>query len=197
MPGQIQDGTGSSRLAKVDIDNKLSTAATTTSEALAANREGRAFNLNTGIVTLVDAVETPLIYLKNNENGNLVIEAVAIGVFNSANGLDTSNVCATFIRNPTAGTIIEDAEAVPINSNRNYGSNINLVADVFLGETGRTMTNGADHILVRLSENQRAFVTINEILPKGTSFGVKFKPPTSNDSIGIYVAVICYVEKKV
>ncbi len=195
MPGPIQDGTGSSRLAEVDVNNRLSTTSVTSSEELDVNSAGNAYNLNTGIVNLTNDTETPLLYIKNNENKNLVITAIVIGMFNSANGSDTANVTATFIRNPTTGTINESSPTnIPINSNRNYGSKNTLTADAYLGGTGETMTNGDDHILVRISENSRTFVPINEILPKGTSIGIKIQPPTGNDGMNVYVAVICYLQ---
>lgn len=62
---------------------------------------GNAFNVNTGLVELTNATETPLIYIKNNEEKDLVITAVAIGMFNSTNGSGTADVYATFVMNPT------------------------------------------------------------------------------------------------
>jgi hypothetical protein len=190
----IEDGAGTGKRAKVNASNKLKTDSTTHSQALDANIDGDAYNINTGIVTLTNATETPLLYLKNGEDKDMVVEAVVIGVFDSSDGDSTANVTATFVRNPTAGTIVSGATAVDINSNRNYGSANTLSNSLaYKGATGNTMTDGDDHILVRITENSRNFISINEILPKGTAIGVKIQPPTSNTSMGVYVAVICYL----
>ena len=194
MPDMISDGRGSNRKARVDVNHRLSTRAVTESEEVNANEAGDAYNINTGVVTLTDSVDTPMLYIKNNEERNLVIVAVAIGLGPDTGGSSSSWVKGTFIRNPTAGTIISGASAVPINSNRNYGSTNSLTADIYKGATGSTMTDGDDHILVQLgSSGSRSFITINEVLPKGTSFGVKIDPRTSNTSMDCYVAAITYL----
>jgi len=196
MAEQIKDGTGSGYVAGVNSSNQLLTRSITQSEQVEANLTGDAYNINTGIVSLTDAADTPLLYLKNNElTKDLIIEAVAIGMFASTAGSATADVYATFIRNPTVGTIITSTPTdVPINSNRNYTSTNTLVADAYVGATGDTMTDGDDHIIVRLSTSSRSYIGINEILPKGASFGVKIKPPTSNTAMSAYVAVICYLK---
>lgn len=194
MAEQLIDGTGTGFRVQVNSDNQLRTFATIETEAVFRNKAGFAYNLNTGLISLTDAVDTPIMYLKNNEEGDIIIEAVVIGAFNSTNGSSTADVYTTFIRNPTTGTIITSTPTnVDMNSNRNYSSTNTLTADVFKGATGDTMTDGNDHILVRLSTNSRTFVSINEVMPKGTSFGVKFKPPTSNTAMNVYAAIICYI----
>lgn len=193
MAEQIKDGSGSSFLAKVNKSNQLETSAVISDIALERNESGDAYNLNTGIITITDAVETPLIYFKNNETEDFIIEAVALGMFNSTGGSSTANVFATFIRNPTTGTIISNANNVDINSNRNYGSSKTLSVDAFKGATGNTLTNGSDHILVRISAGSRSLIGINEVIPKGSTFAVKIKPPTSNTSMDMYVAIIGYL----
>ena len=192
MAEQIKDGSGKGFLAKVNSSNQLLTRTVEEGEAIAANKDGNAYNLNTGIITLTDAVQTPVIYFKNNEDNDFVVEAVVIGIWASdGDGLD---MLATFVRNPTDGTIITSTPTnVDINSNRNYGTSNTLSADVYKGATGDTMIDGDDHILVRITEESRSFIGINEVLPKGSSFGVKITPPTSNTSMNCYVAIIGYI----
>jgi hypothetical protein len=195
MGESILDGTGSSFKAKVDSDNKLEVRSITRQEEEFANAQGDAYNINTGLITLTDAVDTPVLYLKNNETNPLSIAAVAIGVGPSTGGSSGDMVYTTFIRNPTTGTIIDNATATDINSNRNYTSAATLGANTYKGATGNTMTNGEDHILAFLGTSGRSFLTINELLPRGGSFGIKIKPQTSNTSMQIYAAVICYLER--
>ena len=193
MTDMIKDGTGQGYLVQVDSDNKIQTRSINETAELDANENGDAYNLNTGVVNLTDTSETTLIYLKNNETRDFVITAVAIGVWGSANG-DGEDMIATFIRNPTTGDIISGSD-VDINSNRNYGSQNSLTADVKKGASGDTKVNGDNHILVRIGESSRSFIGINEIIPQGASFAVNITPPTGNDGMNCYVAVIGYLRR--
>jgi hypothetical protein len=189
----IKDGTGKGYLAKVNANNELLVRSVTDSGEIAANEDGDAYNINTGLVNLTNANDTTLLYLKNNETRSLVVTAIVVGVFNSANGDNSADMYATFVRNPTTGDIITGSD-VDINSNRNFGSNNVLTVDVKKGASGDTIVNGSDHIIVRISENSRSFIGINEIMPQGTSMAVNIKPPTSNDGMNVYVAVICHLD---
>ena len=81
-----------------------------------------------------------------------------------------------------------------INSNRNYGSSKTLTVDAYKGATGNTMTGGNDHIIVAMGTSGRVAISIDEIIPKGSSFGLKYTPQGSNTSQKLYVAVICHLE---
>ena len=192
MPDMIKDGTGKGFAAKVSLDNRLLTLSTTSSSEIEANERGDAYNINTDTINLTNALETTVLYLKNNEDRDFIISAVVIGIFTSANG-DGADMYTTFIRNPTTGGIITNANVTPVKSNRNYGSNNTLTADIFNGASGETKVNGSDHIIVRITEDSRTFVAINEVLPKGTSFAINITPPTSNDGMNVYAAIIGYI----
>ena len=189
----IHDGKGGGYAAEIDKTNRLQTWSVSEDEALQANKEGRAFNVNTGWITLTNDTDTPILYLKNNESENIIIDALAIGVGPSTAGAGIGPKI-TVIRNPTTGTIITSTPTdVDISSNRNYGSTRSLNADSYKGATGDTMTDGEDHILVLGSTSSRVFLTISEVLPLGSSIGVKIEPPTSNTSMEVYVAAILHV----
>lgn len=193
MPETLRDGTGSGSLAKVNANNRLYVNSVSTSEDKKATEDGDSYNLNTGAITLTNAADTPVFYLKNNETQDLHITAFAIGL-GTSDGTATDEVRITVIRNPTAGTIINSPTNVDINSNRNFGSSNTLTADVYKGATGDTMTDGTDHLLIFSPDFTRAFITIDEILPTGASIGVKIRPPASNTSMDCYLAVICHLE---
>jgi hypothetical protein len=189
----IEDGTGTGKMAKVNSGQRLYTRSVSNTEGQEANFDGDAYNINTGYITLTNSVDTPILYIKNNETEDLLIDAIAFGVQPSTGGVSTEMPYATVVSNPTAGTIVSNETDVDIRSNRNYGSQNSFLVDTYKGATGNTMTNGDDHLLLQLSTG-RAFATINEILPKGASLGIKFKPTTSNTSIDVYVAVICFLK---
>lgn len=194
MPDSIRDGSGRGYLARVDDVGRIFTRTVTETQEQEALEEGDAYNLNTGKITLTNDTNTPILYFKNNEARDYIIIAVALGLGPSTGGSgDIPEV--TFIRNPTTGTIISSPTNVDINSNRNYGVNRTLTADVYKGATGDTMTNGIDHIFIYAKADNRSFITIGEVLPKGTSFGLKLKPQPGNSSMTVYAAIIGYIHR--
>ena len=187
MPNVIKSG-DNGNTAKVTSDGLLQTYATTRDSFTQVNLDGDAYNINTGFITLTNAADTPVLYLKNNETRDFLVTAIAVGVKDSTGGTDL--VAITIVRNPTAGTIVSNASAVAINSNRNFGSNKALTADAYKGATGSTMTDGTDHILFVQPDSGRLFATVDEALPKGTSIGIKIAPPANNTSMIVYAAII-------
>lgn len=165
MSEQIKDGTGSGYHAKVNANNRLYANAVTVSEDQQATKKSRSYNINTGIITLTDAADTPVIYFKNNEDEDFHITAIVIGVGPSTGGSGGIPVI-TVVRNPTAGTTVDNTNDVDIVSNRNFGSADVLVADVYKGATGETLTGGTSHIIFFQTSNGRLFATIDEIIPK-------------------------------
>ena len=197
MPDTLLDGTGTRSAQKVDAKNRAHTFSITVSAANQANIDGDAYNLNTGTITLTDAVDTPVLYLKNTHDSKIInVSAIAIGIGPSTNAVLTNTPLAivTVVRNPTAGTIISGATNAAINSNRNYGSANTLTADVYKGATGNTMTNGDDHLYLFQTGPGRLFATIDEVLPPGSSMGIKIDPAPSNTDMMIYAAIIMHVE---
>lgn len=195
MPDMILDGAGKNFRAEVNSKQELAVRATTESEAQSSNKEGMAYNINTKNITLTDAADTPVLYLKNNATNDLIVETIVVGAKPSTGGSSTDLPEVTFVRNPTSGTLISGASLATINSNRNYGSSNTLTADAFEGVTGSTLSGGEDHIFVYASTTGRTALSINEILPTGTSIGIKYKPQASNTSQVIYVAIICHLRE--
>jgi hypothetical protein len=193
---KIEDSTGKRYGERVDENNRLHTRSVTTSENFQATVRGDSYNINTGIINLTNAVETPLIYVKNNEDVDLHILTIVVGAWTSTNGSGTDGVPKiVIIRNPTTGTIITSTPTdVDINSNRNYGDSKTLTIDAYKGATGDTMTNGDDHIIIQTGTSGRTVIPIDEILTKGDSIGVKYTPQGSNTSQKVYCAIICHLE---
>jgi hypothetical protein len=192
MSKVIEDGTGTGNKAKVNGNQRLYVNGVVIDENLQATKIGNSYNVNSGIITLTDAVDTPIMYLKNNEEQSIHIDAIAVGIGPSTGG--TGGIPKiTVVRNPTAGTITTGSD-VDINSNRNYGSSNTLTVDAKKGATGLTMTDGEDHIIFFQTSNGRLFATIDELLPKGQSIGIKFDPQASNTSQDVYAAIICHLE---
>lgn len=192
MSHSIKDGAGTGTLAKVSERQRLYTATVSTDEDQQATKIGNSYNVNSGVITLTDAVDTPILYVKNNETENLHITAIAVGLSPSTGG-SGGIPKVTIVKNPTAGTIVSGTD-VDINSNRNFGSPNTLNIDAKKGATGNTMTDGTDHLIIFQTSNGRLFATIDEILQKGDSIGIKFDPQASNTSQDVYAALICHIE---
>jgi hypothetical protein len=190
----IEDGTGKGYRSKVDKFNRVHTDTVQVTRNQDAVIKGLAFNINTGQITLTDAADTPVLYVKNNEDFDLFISHIAIGIGES-DGTAALEYPVTVVRNPTLGTIITSTPTnVDINRNRNFGSNRTLTVDAYKGATGDTMTNGDDLALLFANQNARLFASIDLALPKGTSIGVKIDPGASNTSVAVYAALICYLD---
>lgn len=195
MPEVIRDGTGSGSLARVDMNHRIRTHAVIETDQHDANIRGDAYNINTGPITLTDAVDTPVMYLKNTEEVKcLQISAIAIGISASTSAVTTAAPLAiiTVVRNPTA---IDFSVNVDINCNRNFGSSNTLSGLAYKGATDDTMTDGIDHILLFQTAAGRLFAPVDELLPPGASIGIKINPATGNDDMQVYAAIICHLEE--
>jgi len=191
---RIESGSGTGNTAKVNSEFRLEVESVTTDSHEHAAVEARAFNINTGVVSI--SAETAILYIKNNEDRDLFISAIALGVGGgtfTATGFGT----ITIIKNPTTGTCISGATPVAMNENINYGSSTALTADAYVGASGETFTNGTDVALLATANAQsRVFATLNQLLQKGNSIGIKFDPNLSSGSTNVYAAAICHLEEK-
>ena len=190
----IKDGTGTGKTTKVDNNNQIHTFSVTRTDIQDSVFKGNAYNINTGAIGLTSSTESAVLYFKNNEapvNGEtaISIDAVAVGIDSS--GTTNGDAIITLIRNPTAGTIVDSANNVDINQNRNFGSSKALDSLAYKGAEGNTFTDGQDFALFYQS-GTRGYYTIDVDLEKGSSFGVKIDTQTTAGTTNVYVALICH-----
>lgn len=188
----IQDGTGSGALARVSTTKRLFTNAVTETQTLHSVEKGDGYNINTGVISLTGTSDSAVMYLKNNETRDLVVDAIAVGL---GAGTQSDPCKITIIRNPTTGTLIDGASAVDMNANRNFGSSKSLTVDVYKGADGNTLTDGADFGILFANQNSRLFADLGIIIPKGNSIGVKIDPNLTTGSINIYAALIVHLQE--
>lgn len=186
----FEDGRGTGSKARVDANNRLHVQSVQESEALHGTEEGDAYNINTGLISITG--DATLQYIKNNEDRDLVIEAIAIGSFEGITHSDDPYI--TLVRNPTGGDLISDATAVSMNQNRNFGSNKTLTADNYKGKVSGTLTGGNDIAILQVTPGGRSFYAINFVLPKGASMGIKLTANVTSGTANFYSAVICYLK---
>jgi hypothetical protein len=191
----IENGVGDATKARVDGNNQVHVFAVTEDEQNSAAEKGQLYNINTGLIALTGTSDSAVLYFKNNEspiNGesNIIVTSVIFGLYDrSATVTDAAK--ATIIRNPTAGTIVDNATAVDMKSNSNFGSSNTLDSLVYKGADGYTMTDGTDHAIVLLNDGRTSVPELNVDLAKGSSLGIKVDLNTSGGA-NLYIAIVCY-----
>ena len=191
---KIDDGTGSGNRVRIDSDNRMATSSITETQSAHNTELGNKFNLNTGCITLTSAAKTTVMYLKNNECSPIFINTLIYNLGATACG--SGDVVVDWVRNPTAGDIITNANNVCVNSNLNYGSSETLSADVFKGATGETVvSDGTKSGSTRSSINAtRITVPLDAIiLNKGDSLAIDYTPPTGNTSQITQFIIVMFV----
>ena len=185
----IENGAGDGKKLKVNGRNEATVFAITESEAQAAAELGDAYNINTGDIGC--AGDTTLIYFKNDEDTDVILEAFAVGIRGST---IADQATVTLIKNPTGGDLISDATAVDMNSNRNFGSSKTLKTTTlaYKGKVSGTITGGTDVAQFYMGNNARLFATINIEIPRGSSMALKVADTTAAGNA--YAALILHVK---
>ena len=186
---RIEDGTGKGYEAKVDAAHRVSINGKVQTHSEDATDRADSFNINSGLVTLTDASVQGVLYIKNNEDRDFHIQSIETKLGPSTGGVATDTCRVQVIKNPTTGTLISEATAGDVNSNRNFGSSLVFTADVFKGDASATVTDGTVHIESLLSPNSREIFNIDEVLTKGDSIAITFEAPDSNTSMKVMAAV--------
>lgn len=188
------DNTG----AKVSKNQRLETESLTLIEKDRAAIRGWKFNINTGDITLTNATRTSVLYIKNEDQYDLSINALIYNLGNSTGG--SGDILIHVLRNPTTGGIITNANnvavGVGVEANQNFSSTNQLTGKFYKGATGETaLTGGSQTILTRSAANSgRIFLDLgNLILPKGTAVGIDYTPPTGNTSQIVQFACACHI----
>lgn len=176
MATTIQDGTGEGWSLKIDSEGRLYNQAVNDSAIEYAAQEGRAFNINTLFLPVSSSGENALLYLKNNEEEDLIVAAWFIGTDNAAGTPSRQGLAAVYV-NPTGGTLIASASAItPVN--RRIGSAETLDVLAYSGGDGFTITGQqTDPVLYQTQgSSARTFGSVYLVLPKGSSLAVTYTP---------------------
>lgn len=190
----ILDGAGTGYAAEIDDKNRLQTLSVTLDVGQRSAIDGDTYNINTGSINLTTANESALLYLKNTGTSSLHVTTIGYLIGNSTGG--TGDLELKVLRNPTTGTIVDNATAVNVNINKNFGSTKTLDATMYKGAEGYTFTNGGDAYYSLQPNSGRAYLinTGTLVLPQGSSIGVSAAPQTGNTSmdIQIFLAITDY-----
>lgn len=189
----IKDGAGGGFGALVDKNNRLHTEAVSREVLVEAVFQGDAFNFNTGAITLTTANESAVGYFKYEGDDPFVITEILfiLGATTGGSGDGT----AVIYRNPTAGTIIDNAVDIDIAANRDFSSSKIIDGLTYKGAEGNTITGGT----VFADTTRSSFGTVISfdaaplLLRKGNSLAVSWQPPAGNTSQVVKVAATGYV----
>jgi len=184
MPDQLRDGRGRGYLAGVNSDNQLLTRATTVEQRLISTIDENYYEVTTGKITLTDAVETFLIYVKNDNNDfNVIFDRVFYDVWESTSGSGSGTL--RYYRNPT---IVGGTDIVPINTNFGSDKSITITAKKSL-----TSLTGTAWWTAQISPGSS--VVLNEgrvIIPAGNSFAISVAAPASNTSMDVSINIAMF-----
>ena len=182
------------------IDSKLRarTHSVTRTEDKDHAVDGEAFTFGTKAVNVTGASENALFFIRNNDDRAVHITALIwnIGTIQGSGSL-TKQSELRLLRNPTSGTIIDDAIAAPLNANDDLGaakpfSNV----QVYVGAVGKTLV--ADP-----SESDQAFFTMNGpgrlpaptgwIIRTGNRLGFMLNPNLASGNYDTYITVVGFL----
>lgn len=180
--------------SKVHVNNgSMKTTAVTVSEQSSKSITGDAYNINTGDITLTDAVETPLFYFKNDSEDNQIIVPRVFITFLGSTGGPGGFVKAKITKGITGGTILTAADLS--STNFNFGKSKTPKTVLKIGATGLTFTGGSvgpDFLFT--SDSQRHLITFEAItLPLGASMTFSLTPPAGNTSLVVQAGANFYI----
>jgi len=189
----IENGAGDGKKLKINGRNEAQVFSISESEAQAATEVGDAYNINTGEITLTTSTTSAILYFKNDEEQDVIVESIALG-FRNTTCTDTNLACYV-VRNPSTGTIIDDASTVAMNQNRNFGSSKTLRTTTLAYKASaqsKTFTNGDDIILIDAKKDDRTFVDISLEIPRGSSIGIRVD--SASLATTVYAALILHAK---
>lgn len=195
MAMEIIDGSGSGVRVKVGSDKRMWADTVQRGHNDQASLDGDSYNINTGVINLTSANKSAVLYVKNNESDDMIIENLFYLIGNSTGG--SGDMLISVIRNPTTGTIIDNASAAEMAGiNRNFGSSKTLTADIYKGAEGSTITNGTKLIesIVNQSATRIALSAGTIVLGKGNSIGFEITPGSGNTDLDVEFALAVHLE---
>lgn len=182
MDFKIKDGTGTGVNAKVNSEQRLETTSVVQTDYELGSLRGEAFNINTGFVTYTGTTEQAALYIKNNEDRDLLLQGWFIGV-ESIGATATGNPLFRVYFNATGGTIVSTADPITV-VNRNAGSSETFDLDVYRGFSGATFSGqDPEPVLFQIQGTGRTFGNVYLIVPKGSSILITVDPNTSGDIV--------------
>lgn len=177
----IQDGTGTGDRLRITPFNRMLAQSVVITEEDDAISRGDGYQIASGLLTFTAPSASAVLYTKNEDDRDFVLDR-AVLILGSAVGAGTTDDW-TFqvLRNPTSGSIIDNAVAAGI-SNSNHGS-ANIPTGLnYKGVQEDTFVDGSGAPQPIKQSIDRIILPLGRRLPKGTSIGFKLTPPDRTTS---------------
>jgi hypothetical protein len=188
----IKSGTGTGNLAGVTAENMLLTDTITNPKVLHRAFLGQAYNFNTGVIALTSGSESGVMYLKNTDSRDFILNNIAVGI-GKLGGTVSDPAIISLYDNVSTGTLISDATGIDYNRNRNVGSTRTADALVYKGAEGKTITDGNIAAIFYQNGNGRLFASVDFVIPLGGSVAISITPNATTAG-NIYCALVGYFE---
>ena len=191
MGFEITDGTGKGNSAGVDETGRLLTRTITESIFQNAAEEGEAFFIGTPLITATTANESALIYIKNNEDSQLILGSFFLIAENSNATVQMFRV--NWYKNPTSIT----GGTATVALNQNFGSSETLDADIEYGAEASAIVGGTLSATLSFPIGVFNEISANLVLEKGSSVVISVVPPSGNTGMPVQFGTrsIKYIER--
>lgn len=182
----IQDGTGTGDRLRVTPFNRMLVQSVVITEEDDAISRGDGYQIASGPVTFTGANQTAVLYTKNDDDRDFVLDRAVLILGSAVGATATADWTVQVLRNPTGGTIIDNAVAAGI-SNSNHGS-ANIPTGLnYKGVESDTFTDGTGAPQPIKQSIDRIILPLGRRLPKGTSIGFRVTPPTGTTSATVLI----------
>ena len=185
----LQDGTGKGFRAKVDNGNRLRVFSIGATLYERQAEEGKAFNINTELLSISSTAETPLLYVTSDEPTDIEIVGWFIGT-----DFGTVGANQGLMRVYQSPTGVTGGTTVPV-VNRRAGDP--TVFDLTALHTPTWTPSGTPVLYQTHSLPQRVFGTVNLFLPRGAGLIVTCEFSTATTPFSIYTGFTGYIAEGV
>jgi len=189
MADNIKDGKGRGYYAGVNNDNQLMTRSTILEQRLESSIDGNYYEATTGEITITGSLETPMIYIKNDDtdsNNRIIIDRVFYDVWESTSGSGGGTL--EYYTNPT---ITGGTDIIPVNSN--FGDGGTMVGTFKKSMTTQVSGSGDQWWWAYVAQGSSNVVEEGRIvIPPGYSFGINYIPPSGNTNQKISVNIAMF-----
>lgn len=189
------NGGGQLNRAGVNSEGQLEVRSVSSSEVEHAVVEGTAFQAYTGLINLVDASKTAILYVQNNDVADILLTTATIGTGPSTGG--TSNtilVEAVGNISPTDDIVTSGTDIMILN--RNGGSPRAFEGVGKKGPSLAAVSGVASTGAISDLTDAHTF-NLTTVIPKGGRVALEVTPPAGNTSMDITATVGFHIVESV
>lgn len=184
MSEQILDGAGTGYKAQVDVNHRLQVRSVSNTQQQEASLNEDSFQIGSGVINLTGVSESALLYVKNNEDRDLIITAVNV-TSNTPTGSTEVVFLAKVYLNGTGLSAGTSASAL----NNNFGSSTALDANITQGQYAATVTSGVVSGAFYIPLKGFFNTDLAWVLPKGTTLALTGTAPAGTTSLNLTITL--------